>query len=295
MAGINTIDISEVRGQERRDVLISEVNKLISLPDIYYRLESAIESPNATVDDFSLLLSTDTDLCARLLRMANSAFYSFPAKIETIDRAIGTIGFRQIRELVLMTSVIEAFNGVPIDQVNMRTFWEHSVAVGVLARAMALHAGLAQSDRFYIPGLLHDIGRLVLYLQLPGLMAEIVPLAKSLEKRLYQYELEHLEYTHAEVGGRLLEMWKVPQSIFEPVFYHHQPLQASEFIQMTSAVHIADAWVNGEKFGTSGELGTPVIQPEAFQIMGIQLHELDEIWTKAKEEITDIVNQFLSN
>jgi len=295
MAGINTIDISEVRGQDRRDILISEVNKLISLPDIYYRLESAIESPTATIEDFSRLLSTDADLCARLLRMANSAFYSFPAKIETIDRAIGTIGIRQIRELILMTTVIEAFNGVSIEQVNMRTFWEHSVAVGVLARAMAKQAGLLQPERFYIPGLLHDIGRLVLYLKLPGMMSEIVTQAKEQGESLFLFELKHLDYTHAEVGGRLLELWKVPQSIYEPVFYHHQPHKASEFIQMAFAVQIADAWVNGEKFGSSGEFGTPIIQPEALQIMGIQLHEMDEVWTTAKEEVTDIVNQFLNH
>ncbi len=295
MAGINTIDISEVRGQDRRDILISEVTKLISLPDIYYRLESAIESPTAAIDDFSLLLSTDADLCARLLRMANSAFYSFPAKIETIDRAISTIGIRQIRELILMTSVVEAFNGVPIELVNMRTFWEHSVAVGVLTRAMALYTGQAQPERFYIPGLLHDIGRLVLYIQLPGLMAEIVPQAKAQGQPLFLFELKHLDYTHAEIGGRLLELWKVPQSIYEPVFYHHQPHKASEFIQLASAVHIADAWVNDKQFGTSGEFGTPTIRPEALQLMGVQTHEMEEIWVKAKEEITDIVNQFLSH
>ena len=227
--------------------------------------------------------------------MANSAFYSFPVKIETIDRAISTIGIRQIRELILMTSVVEAFNGIPIEQINMRAFWEHSVAVGVLARAMAKHTGLSQSERFYIPGLLHDIGRLVLYLKLPGMMSELVPQAKKQGQYLFQLELRHLDYTHAEVGGRLLELWKVPQSIYEPVFFHHQPQKASEFNQLASAVHIADAWVNGEQFGTSGEFGTPVIQPEALQVMGIQESEMGEIWAKAKEEVTDIVNQFLSH
>ena len=227
--------------------------------------------------------------------MANSAFYSFPAKVETIDRAISTVGIRQIRELILMTSVIEAFNGIPIEQVNMRSFWEHSVAVGVLARTMAKHAGLAQSERFYIPGLLHDIGRLVLYLKLPGMMAEIIPRAKEQELPLFLFELDQLDYTHAEIGGRLLEQWKVPESIYEPVFYHHQPHKASEFMQMASAIHIADAWVNGEQFGSSGEFGTPIIRPEALQIMGIQLHEMDETWTKAKDEINDIVSQFLSH
>lgn len=107
---INTqLDLSEINGQPGLDLLVCEVDKLVSLPDIYYRLESAIESPSSTVDDFAKLLGSDPDLCARLLSLANSAFYSFPATIETIDRAISTIGLRQIRELVLVTTVLKMF------------------------------------------------------------------------------------------------------------------------------------------------------------------------------------------
>jgi HD-like signal output (HDOD) protein len=79
---------------------VSEVTQLISLPDIYYRLEAALENPSSTLEDFSSLLAADPDLCARLLSMANSAFYSFPSKIDTIDRAVSTIGLSQIREVV---------------------------------------------------------------------------------------------------------------------------------------------------------------------------------------------------
>lgn len=295
MASIHITDVSEIRGLKRLDVLISEVNKLVSLPDIYYRLELALESPTATIDDFSALLSTDPDLCARLLRMANSAFYSFPAKIETIDRAISTIGMRQIRELVLVTSIIEMFYGVDIKQVSMRSFWEHSVAVGVLARAMAQYAGLVQSERFYIPGLLHDIGRLVLYLKLPTLMSEILQQAQDQAKPLFLLEQDHLEYSHAEVGGRLLELWKVPQSIYQPVSSHHHPEKALEFPQIASAVHIADVWVNRQKVGSSGESNSLALSSQAFEIMSMQEYEMDEVWALAKDEISDVINQFLAH
>jgi len=295
MASINTMDIAEVRGLERLDVLITEVDKLVSLPDIYYRLETALEDPTSTIDDFSRLLSVDPSLCARLLRMANSAFYSFPAKIETIERAVGTIGLRQIRELVLVTSVIEMFNGVPIEHVNMRSFWEHSVAVGVLARAVAQYAGMPQSERFYIPGLLHDIGRLVLYLKFPGMMAEILDQAAVQAQMLYTFEDQQLGYTHADIGGRLLEFWKVPQSIHEPVRYHHKPAEGPDYNQMACAVHIADAWVNRQQLGSSGEHTEPPINAEALRLMSIQEYELEEIWALAKDEVADVINQFLSH
>ena len=126
MAESTKFDISEIGGLSGLELLISGVNKLISLPDIYYRLESAIESPSSTVDDFAKLLGSDPDLCARLLSLANSAFYSFPAKIESIDRAVSTIGLRQIRELVLVTSVMKMFTGIVQYPYNVTLFSNRS-------------------------------------------------------------------------------------------------------------------------------------------------------------------------
>jgi HD-like signal output (HDOD) protein len=295
MRTINTLTVDEISGLSRLDFLVSEVTKLISLPDIYYRLEAAIESPSSTIADFSSLLAADPDLCARLLSMANSAFYSFPSKIDTIDRAVSTIGLRQIRELVLATSVIKMFNKVPLGMVNMNSFWEHSVAVGVFAKSLAQHAGIPQADRFYIPGLLHDIGRLVMFLKVPDLMHELLLQGESKEQYLFVLEQERLSYTHAEIGGRMLEFWKVPQSIFEPVAFHHRPDQSGEFAIMSSAVHIADAWVNKYAVGSSGERFTPDIHPEAIRLLGIEESELDEVWRIAGDDINDVIKQFVSH
>ena len=295
MASINTMDITKISGLSNLDFLVAEVDKLVSLPDIYYRLESAIESPSSTVEDFAKLLGSDPDLCARLLSLANSAFYSFPAKVETIDRAVGMIGLRQIRELVLVTTVLKAFSKIPIEIVNMTSFWEHSVAVGVLAKSIAQYAGLPQSERYYIVGLLHDIGRLVMYIKLPGFMSDLLIKSEQQEQSLFILEQQQLAYTHAEIGGRLLEYWKVPQSIHEPVHYHHRPDQASEFVHMSCAVHIADAWVNKHQVGTSGERMMPAIIPQAKQILGVEEYEMDEIWDLTVEEINDVIKQFVQH
>ncbi len=295
MASKNVTGISDYRSPAGLDALLAEVNKLVSLPDIYYRLEAALDSPNSTINDFATLLSADPDLCARLLRMANSAFYSFPSKIETIDRAISTVGMRQIRELVLVTSVIEMFEGASIPLVNMRSFWKHSVAVGVFSRSIAQHCGLGQSERYYIPGLLHDIGRLVLFLKLPEAMSEMVQQSIIETRSLFLLEREKLQYSHDTVGGRLLEFWRVPQSIFEPVNYHHDPQQSLEFSQTTSVVHIADSWINRMKIGSSGESNIPLIDKHALESISICEDELNEIWGPASEQVTSVINQFLTH
>lgn len=113
MASVYPLEVTSVQGLQGLEMLIEQVDKLVSLPDIYYRLEEAIIDPGSTTDKIAELLRSDPDLCARMLRLANSAFYSFPTLIETIERAVSTIGLRQIRELVLVTSVVKAFEGIP--------------------------------------------------------------------------------------------------------------------------------------------------------------------------------------
>ena len=122
-------------------------------------------------------------------------------------------------------------------------------------------------------------------------MSELIKQCEVDQQNLYILERRHLDYTHAEVGGRLLERWKVPQSIYEPVQYHHRPGEADEFVQMASAVQIADVWVNKHQVGTSGEKATPTIDPEATQLLGIEDYELDEIWMLALDEIIGVFCQ----
>lgn len=276
------------------ELLINDVDKLVSLPDVYYRLESLIESPDSTLDDFARVLEADPDLCARLLSLANSAFYSFPASIETINKAVQIIGIRQIRELVLATTVVNAFNQMPLGMVNMKLFWEHSVAVGVLAKHIGQYCHLTQPERFYVSGLLHDIGRLVFYLKMPGLMHDLLIQREAQEAYLYVLEQQQLGYSHAEAGGHLLKKWRVPDSIYEPVMFHHNVKQSADYSHVTAAVHIADTWVNKQQLGSSGERFEIPIDLSALQTLEIEHYEMDEIWVLAEDDIRSVYKQFLA-
>lgn len=295
MASVNPLEVTAAQGLHGLEMLIVEVDKLVSLPDIYYRLEEAIVDPSSTTDTIAELLRSDPDLCARMLRMANSAFYSFPTKIETIERAVSTIGLRQIRELVLVTSVVKAFEGIPPGTVNMTTFWEHSVAVAIMSRELGVQVGIPNADSFYIPGLLHDIGRLVMYLKLPGLMHDLLQQRQASGKAMYRLERNILDYSHAEIGGRLLEYWKLPQSIWEPVVTHHEPRKGGEYSLTACAIHIADAWVNTHHLGSSGSGFELSINPEALERLGVDLEELERIGALAAEQTNAVVRQFMGH
>ena len=293
MASQQRIEVMDYGGLNDIDLLIGEIDKLVSLPDVYYRLEALIEQPNSTITDFSNVLSCDPDLCARILSLANSAFYSFPASIESVDKAVQIIGIRQIRELVLATSIIKVFSKMPLGMINMRSFWEHSVAVGMMAKAIGQYCNITQPERFYVAGLLHDIGRLVFYIKLPGLMHDLLVQREVKEEFLFVLEQDSLGYTHAEAGGRLLESWRVPVSIHEPVSFHHNPADSHDFTQVTAAVHVADAWVNKYQVGSSGERFMSPINDFALDQLNLKYDELDEIWLIAEESMKDVMKQFL--
>jgi len=295
MASVNPLEVTSAQGLQGLEMLIMEVDKLVSLPDIYYRLEEAIVDPRSTTDQIAELLRSDPDLCARMLRMANSAFYSFPTKIETIERAVSTIGLRQIRELVLITSVVKAFEGIPPGSVNMTTFWEHSVAVAIMSRELGTCARIPNADSFYIPGLLHDIGRLVMYLKLPLLMHDLLQQRAASGQPMYLLERNILDYSHAEIGGRLLEFWKLPQSIWEPVVTHHDPRMGGEFSLAASAIHIADAWVNTNRIGSSGSGFELALDPEALERLGIEIEAVEQIGPEAANQTQAVARQFMGH
>ncbi|MDH3452138.1 MAG: HDOD domain-containing protein, partial [Gammaproteobacteria bacterium] len=237
--------------------LVEDVSQLVSPPEVYYKLEGLINQPHASLDDIAKVVRTDLDLSARLLRIANSAFYGFPAKIESIPRALATIGTQQLRDLVLATTVVRLFSQIPFELINMNQFWRHSMHTGLLARSLARLTGEPNEERFYLVGLLHDIGRLLLFLKLPGKAQEILLQSSEQHQPRYQLEIASLGYDHGELGAALLTSWRLPEAIIEPVRYHHLPSSASNYPVEAKLVCLANELVHDE---VDHESATPEIE-----------------------------------
>ena len=227
-----------------------------------------------------------------MLGMANSAFYSFPTRIETLDRAVSVIGLRRVRELVLVTVVARVFAGISGQSANMAEFWEHSVATGILARELGLAVRARNADSFYVPGLLHDIGRLLMYLRFADDMQALLDAADATGRRLFALELDHFGYTHAEVGARLLARWKVPDSIWEPVQWHHRPDLGGEYAFATSAVHLADAWVHAHY---APDHPSPVFEQNALALIDLDDRQIDDLGTEAILRTSATARQFVAH
>jgi putative nucleotidyltransferase with HDIG domain len=220
--------------------LISENEPLASLPNTFYLLQDAIEDPNSDFARIGKIISIDPALTLRLLKIVNSAFYSYSNKIETVSHALGVVGTEQLMQLVLATSVVGQFKGIPKDMINMEYFWKHSVACGLVARTISEVCNEADGERYFVAGLLHDIGRLVMCLKIPDQFRIAMDFARKSGDRWYKAEAKYFGFDHSGVGGALLRAWNLPKRLQESVAHHHNPSAAQNYSHEAAVIFLAD-------------------------------------------------------
>jgi len=230
---------SEFNSMEILD-LITENEPLASLPNTFYLLQDAIEDPNSDFAKIGKIISIDPALTVRLLKIVNSAFYGYRNQIETVSHALGVVGTEQLMQLVLATSVVGQFKGIPADMINMEYFWRHSVACGLIARAINEVNEDTDGERYFVAGLLHDIGRLVMCLKVPDQFRVAMNFARKSGDRWHKAEAKYFGFDHGSVGGALLRSWNLPKRLQESVAHHHRPSSSKKYSHEASVIFLAD-------------------------------------------------------
>jgi len=272
--------------------LIEGCVQLGSLPTIFYQINTAVENPESSFAEIGRIISQDTALTAHLLKIVNSSFFGFSSKVETITHAVTIVGMVQLRDLALATAIINNFKGIPKDAVNMHSFWQHSIAVGLAGRVIGVYLKETNPERFYVLGLLHDLGRLLLYLAAPEDMSRVLTKYRH-GGLLHEAENEILGWDHAEAGGRLLRKWNLPDSLVEGVLYHHNPSRALRFPVEAAVTHVADILAQALELGNSGERYVPPLDNEAWKILGLPSSFVSTVLAQVDRQASEAVKVFL--
>lgn len=267
--------------------LVDRTSTVYSLPLFYERLNEAINHPRTSIDDIARIITEDQGLTARLLRLANSPMFGYFGKVDSISKAVTIIGTQQLRDLALAASVMGVFTGIPPELMNMASFWRHSVACGIIARTVATWRRETNVERFFVAGILHDVGQLMLATTLPPVMKEMIETSRSTHTPFHLTESERLGFTHADAGGALLRSWKIPANIADPVEHHHHPSRAEQFPQEAAAIHLADIICQALEYGQTGEWSVPPLDPAAWDRLGMPVHQLDTIIKQAEPQIEE--------
>ncbi len=264
---------------------------LASLPHIFFEITKVINDPRSSAIHIADAISKDPGLSAKLLKIVNSAFYSFPSRIDTISRAVMIIGSKQLSALALGTSVINIFQHIPSSLVDMKSFWKHSLSCGIGARILASYKNIANTERLFVAGLLHDIGRLILYKQLPLEGKQMLLRTEQSACLLRSAEVELLGFDHTSTGGILLRKWKLPVILEHAVEYHHDPLKSLHPLE-AAIVHVSDLLINALDLGTSGERFVPPVVPEAWDLLDLPTDIFERIIQLIDRQVEEVVQKF---
>ncbi len=250
---------------------------------------------NTSFSEIGDIIIYDAGLSARLLRIVNSAYYGFPQKIETISHAIGVIGTRQLSDLMLSTIVIDKFKSIPESMINMESFWQHSIACGLIARELASQKENLDPEKFFTAGMLHNIGQIILCMKLPQLSLRVLLELQSRQDPLHELEQEERGFEHAELGGKLLHKWNLSELHIQTTTFHHKPVNSPNYSLEASIIHLADIIANTMKLGCSGESKIPsILNEDVWEV--VQLPErinLSDLREKIQASYDETVNLFL--
>ncbi|MEN8259870.1 MAG: HDOD domain-containing protein [Pseudomonadota bacterium] len=262
--------------------------ELITLPDVYFRVCELIRDPEGSADDIAKVLSKDPALSARLLRIVNSSYYGFQARIDTITRAVAVVGIIDLQKLVVTTSVIDTFRRIPQTLVDMTEFWMRSIQCGVIARLLAGEGRVLHEERLFMAGLLHDIGSLLMYAKMPDECKDVLLAAGGDRRLVAGLEQELIGFTHADVGAALMRQWGLPESLQQAVGCHLAPKSAEKYRLEAHLVFLAARLCEVEMLGASLSETLAEVPDDTLSVTGLTENKILQTMTRVSDEFAAV-------
>ncbi|WBF68587.1 HDOD domain-containing protein [Desulfovibrio subterraneus] len=261
--------------------------KLPSLPQVFHELQGLMDRDDVTVQDLGQVISLDPHMTTSILKLVNSALFGFRSSIDTVSRAIAVLGLRQISTLALGTLMLGLFRERPNTYLAMDKFWEHSIAVGMTAQELARLNGREGLERYFVAGLVHDVGWLALTSSNGELAFEVMRAAEGWKCPLIEAEGKTLGMTHAEIGAKMFEGWSLPANLVAAVRYHHDPSMSAEYDEPIY-VHLADTIVKAMGYAATDDCRVSPVDISAWDALELKPEALDKVIDKLDKELATL-------
>lgn len=235
--------------------LVAGAGTLPSIPSVYVELMRQLANPDCCAQDIADIIARDPAMTAKILQLANSAFFGTRRRIASSRDAVLYLGLDTLKALALSVKVFSQFTARPSSRFSIDDLAGHTMFAGTLARKIANAEGASKQDveDSFTAGLLHDIGKLVLVASAPEKYDDAIADSASEGEPHRNAERKIFGTTHTEVGTYLVWLWGLPDAVVEAVAYHHEPAlcPAPRFSPLT-AVHVANALAHESQTGTDG-------------------------------------------
>lgn len=247
--------------QQTIEKLVEEVRDLpMSMSETLPAVIESCDDPDTSVNDLTALISSDQSLVAMLLKLANSAYYGYARRIETLPEAIVLLGYSTIKSLAITATTMNLLFQSNDELSDTRhEIWSHALGVGIAARALARKRGNIHPEKAFVAGLLHDLGMIVLSVYRKDDFARVLEHANRTGTTYEAAEVTLLGFSHAELGAHVAEAWAFPATHCEAIRCHHEPWTATLQPALAHTTHLAD-WMVLE-LGIGQLVNTPNGEP----------------------------------
>jgi HD-like signal output (HDOD) protein len=276
--------------QELKD-RISGITNLPTLPQVAVRLMRIVNDPVTSSSDVAAIVGQDMSLTAKVLRLANSAFYGIPRTITNLNNAVVILGLRVINTMVLSLTVFDMF---PQDKhhalFDRAAFWKHSLGCGLISKFLAQRMKkfvLFDAEEAFCAGLLHDVGKVVMEQYLHDDFRKALVLAREKKVAFCDAEKQSLGYTHTDVAAWLTGGWELPAELHAPLVYHHSPRNAGQCVDCVSLCHYADYLCYKEDLTIDKAVPPPTLDRSLVDHLGlspVDVENLEEALPEAMQK-----------
>ncbi len=275
------------------ELVSSSKTELPALPAVVNNILSVASKDSTTTEDLAGIISLDPGITNKLLRLANSIYYGQRTKVATVKRAIVVIGFDEIIGIVMGMSVFSSFarktSGMTLD---MKALWIHCIGCATIAKEIATRTNPGIATKIFVPGLLHDMGKIIFSVYFKKEYREVRALAMEKNKPLYRVEPEIFNMDHSVLAGLLMKRWNFPDDILLPCRFHHNPEACpAGFRHHSLIINLADYLCQKANIGHSGN-PVPVAVKNSPRKTGISANALIMIIDQLKQKETEIKEFF---
>lgn len=252
---------------QRIKKITEKVIGLPTLPTVVSKMIDMVDNPKTSAGSLAGLISTDQALTARILKLANSAYYGFSREISTVNMAIVVMGFNSVKEMGLSLSVFDMFKDIPdSESFDISEYWQHSIGCGVASKLMTKKYRHNLAGETFVAGLLHDAGKVILHQYMPKEYSLIHQRHKE-NSDLITVENDILGADHGQIGSWLSDKWRLPVSISDIINNHHSPWESKIDPVLSAIVSVADYLCYYSHTGNSGRNESPIVDDRTWEII----------------------------
>jgi putative nucleotidyltransferase with HDIG domain len=262
--------------RDRIESLLVHAGDIPSLPSTVFRVMELTEDPSCSAADLAQVLLSDPPLAARVLKLANSAYYGFSQKIASVQQSITLLGFSTLKNVLLSASVFDFYRlaGMSID---LGGLWKHSIATATAAKMIAKRIRYPNIEKAYTVGLVHDVGKIIIARYLPNGLNLVSEMVHRQQCSVFDAEARILGATHAGIGAFVLEKWNLPPAVTEAVEYHHHPTQSHFQFYMAAICYLANILAHRSKIGNSGDDMERELDPMVRDYFGLTAQHMQDL------------------